>query len=96
LGPHISYEAVGVVDNTLSTYGIWAKEPSGSPDASEGLRGLCYGKGLVFYANHKKQIVGLLMFNLLGRIEMAREILAQKKSVDDIEEIVEKFKVYSD
>jgi apoptosis-inducing factor 1 len=89
LGPEIAYEAVGLIDSSLSTVGVWAKvkkpessQPSdASPDAKEE-----YGKGVVFYMKEKK-IVGVLMWNMLNRVDIARKIIKDGKRFDDINEL---------
>lgn len=93
LGPEIAYEAVGLIDSALSTVGVWAKvkkpEPvASSPDAREE-----YGKGIVFYMKEKK-IVGVLMWNMLNRVDLARKIIKDGKRFDDINELAGLFNVH--
>lgn len=51
-----------------------------------------YGKGVVFYVNDGR-IVGVLMFNLFNRIELARDIIMKRTRVDDLESIVDLFNI---
>ncbi|KXS20879.1 hypothetical protein M427DRAFT_119427 [Gonapodya prolifera JEL478] len=84
VGPEINCEAVGILDATLPTVGVWAKE-----DQAEKR----YRKGVVFYLR-EKQVVGILMWNLFGKIGTARRILEQRRMVHDISEIAGYFDVH--
>jgi hypothetical protein len=52
-----------------------------------------YGKGVVFYTK-ERTIVGILLFNLFNRLPLARQIITDKKSVDEIDELVELFNIH--
>lgn len=140
LGPEVGYEAVGLVDSSLTTVGVWARahsiespqgteldtsdirvqtigqtsistaEPQFSQLNSEGGPAEIesdeikteistsaeispsYGKGVVFYLK-ERQIVGILLFNLFNRVNLAKEILKEKRSVDEISKCVRLFNV---
>ena len=51
-----------------------------------------YGKGVVFYLKDRK-IVGILLFNLFNRVNLAKEILKEGRSVDEISKCVRLFNV---
>ena len=51
-----------------------------------------YGKGLVFYLKDGK-IVGILLFNLFNRVNLAKEILKERRGVDEISKCVRLFNV---
>ncbi|RKP38656.1 hypothetical protein BJ085DRAFT_22620 [Dimargaris cristalligena] len=73
LGPAISFEAVGKVDARMPTASVWARdEPTPAP-ATEALTE-DYKRGIVFYLedNH---IVGMVVWNLPGKIELARQVV---------------------
>ena len=53
-----------------------------------------YGKGVVFYIKDRR-IVGLLMFNLFNRLELARDIIKKHTSVEDLEALVSLFNIYN-
>ncbi|CAM0135943.1 unnamed protein product [Umbelopsis sp. WA50703] len=48
-----------------------------------------FGKGLVFYMKNKK-VVGVLLFNVFGKVQEARDVISNQTSVDHIEQIVSK------
>lgn len=84
LGPEISYEAVGFIDNTFcTTTGVWVKEDRKSDS---------YGRGLVFYMRDNV-ICGILMFNLPNRVELARSIIQERHHSDNIQSLVTRFNV---
>lgn len=51
-----------------------------------------YGKGVVFYLKDRK-IIGILLFNLFNRISLAKEILKDRRGVDEISKCVRLFNV---
>lgn len=51
-----------------------------------------YGKGVVFYVDDGR-IVGVLMFNLFNRIELARDIIMKRTRVEELESIVDLFNI---
>lgn len=75
LGPSVSYEAVGIVGSSLPTVSIWAK-PADKP-ATPGEEDL--GKGVVYYLNKEKHVVGVLLWNLHGKLDDARKLIASKR-----------------
>ena len=154
LGPEVGYEAVGLVDSSLTTVGVWARaRPIESPQGTEldtsdirvqkiGKTSIStaepkilsnengqeifqltsagpieieselsknvpeiktetltsaeispsYGKGVVFYLKDGK-IVGILLFNLFNRVNLAKEILKERRGVDEISKCVRLFNV---
>ena len=51
-----------------------------------------YGKGVVFYLKDRK-IVGILLFNLFNRVNLAKEILKEGRGVDEVSRCVRLFNV---
>ena len=152
LGPDVGYEAVGVVDSSLTTVGVWARAnaietPKGTEFDSSDIRvqsigqtsvssvdsksasslsdsisdeyvkettistdgkesGLVpeipslqseqispnYGKGVVFYVKDRR-IVGILLFNLFNRVNLAKAVLREGRGVDEISQCVRLFNV---
>ncbi|KAI9216209.1 apoptosis-inducing factor, mitochondrion-associated, C-term-domain-containing protein [Blastocladiella britannica] len=113
LGPKIGYEAMGVLDGSLVTVGVWAHDeskkakdeqaaaaaaaaaanvpvaaaadkPVGKPGTEE------YRKGVVFYVRDDT-IVGVLMFNVHGKVDIARRILLTGHSPAEAHELAKKF-----
>ena len=52
-----------------------------------------FGKGVVFYLKNDK-IVGILLWNLFNRINIARKVLSQDLKYDDLNEVAKLFDVY--
>lgn len=143
LGPEVGYEAVGIVDSSLTTVGVWGKattedsphgttldpsdirvvtigqtslnspDPLVKPEAAKEIDRIAgttehmetltandalpmspaYGKGVVFYLKDRR-IVGMLLFNLFNRVNLARDILRQRRGVDDISTLVHLFNIH--
>jgi programmed cell death 8 (apoptosis-inducing factor) len=53
-----------------------------------------FGKGLVFYVRDQK-IVGLVLFNVFGKVQEARNVINDGLSSDQIDGLVKKFELYS-
>ncbi|ORZ14240.1 hypothetical protein BCR42DRAFT_329796 [Absidia repens] len=81
LGPEVGYEAVGLIDSQLSTVSVWAKSTAQDTPA--------FGKGLVFYVRDRK-IVGLLLFNVFGKVQEARNIIDAGLTSDKIDNLLKK------
>lgn len=53
-----------------------------------------YGKGVIFYMKNDK-IVGILLWNLFNRIGLARTIIKQDNTYDDLNEVAKLFAIHS-
>lgn len=53
-----------------------------------------YGKGVVFYMKGNK-VVGILLWNIFNRIGLARTIIKQDKTYDDLNEVAKLFAIHS-
>ncbi|KAI8974719.1 apoptosis-inducing factor, mitochondrion-associated, C-term-domain-containing protein [Pilobolus umbonatus] len=53
-----------------------------------------FGKGLVFYVR-EKQIVGLVLFNVFGKVKEAREIINAGHTSDHIDSLLKQFDLYA-
>ena len=51
-----------------------------------------YGKGVVFYVKDRR-IVGMVMFNLFNRLSLARDIIQQERTVEELQNLVELFNI---
>lgn len=71
IGPKVSFEAVGILDKELPTVSVWSKDG-----------GEQHGHGAVYYLRNSV-VVGVLLWNLHGKIDQAREILAKQDKVKD-------------
>jgi len=120
LGPDVGYEAIGVVDSSLQTVGVFAKAtPKDTPKAvvtetDETIRSLAedkvtpakpvaaqpivkddedYGKGVIFYLRDNK-IVGFVLWNVFSKMPIARRILKEGKTYDDLKEVAKLFNIH--
>lgn len=63
---------------------------SAAPD-----QGQDYGKGVIFYLQENK-IVGVLLWNVFNRIKIARRVLREEKSYDDLTEVAKLFNIHAE
>ncbi|XP_031621810.1 putative apoptosis-inducing factor 1, mitochondrial [Contarinia nasturtii] len=106
LGPQVSYEGLGKIDSKLPTVSVFVKkQPSESASNSKSsvlpsvhaaeLDGEKddFSKGVVFYMENEK-IVGIVLWNVFDRINIARQVLSQDKQYDGPTEINELAKLF--
>lgn len=86
LGPEVGYEAVGIIDSSLPTVGIFAKDYQ--PEATNALNPQLvsqsheekedknddYGRGVVFYLKDDT-VVGIVLWNIFNRMSIARQVI---------------------
>jgi programmed cell death 8 (apoptosis-inducing factor) len=53
-----------------------------------------YGKGVVFYLNNKKTVVGILLWNTFNKMAIARQILRDGARNEDLYEVAKLFDLY--
>jgi len=53
-----------------------------------------YGKGVIFYLRDNK-VVGVVLWNVFNRMSIARRILKEGKSYDDLTEVAKLFNIHS-
>ncbi|KAI9189077.1 hypothetical protein H9P43_000505 [Blastocladiella emersonii ATCC 22665] len=114
LGPKIGYEAMGVLDSSLVTVGVWAQEekkaaPAAAAEAAEGAAAVVpaaekpvgkpagseeFRKGVVFYVRDDT-VVGVLAFNVHGKMDVARRILLEGHKPSAANELAKKFGIFS-
>ncbi|KAK5667314.1 hypothetical protein QVD99_005922 [Batrachochytrium dendrobatidis] len=92
LGPNISYEAAGIIDSKLPTVGVWAKKGKDAPTEEETEE---FGKGVVFYLSSSKKVIGVLTWNVFGKMDLARKIIREAKSHADIDGLARMFDIHS-
>lgn len=120
LGPNVGYEAIGLVDATLPTIGVFAKHPENEttnitpvenvklsegasssttttttvvqPETASDLDN--YRKGVVFYMKDDK-VVGIVLWNIFNRINVARSIIAEGQKYDDLNEVAKLFEIHA-
>ncbi len=128
LGPNVGYEAIGLVDATLPTVGVFAKHTEtdtetkpvenvetssseGAPDTDKTSSSTTttttvvepksasdidnYNKGVIFYLNKDEKVVGIVLWNVFNRINVARSIIAEGRKYDDLNEVAKLFEIYA-
>ncbi|KAI8923629.1 hypothetical protein BC831DRAFT_403533 [Entophlyctis helioformis] len=92
LGPDVSYEAVGLIDSKLPTVGVWAKVDAAveKPLPEKEV----YGRGVVFYLTPERKVVGVLAWNLPGKMDIARKIIREGKAYADVDSLSRLFNVH--
>ncbi|KAL7746405.1 hypothetical protein RI367_008249 [Sorochytrium milnesiophthora] len=102
IGPKIGYEAMGILDASLLTVGVWSKEggdasqsTAGDKGAGKALSAEEYKKGLVFYLRDDI-IVGVLMFNLHGKVDVARKVLLEKHKSTEAYDLAKRFDIFAE
>lgn len=63
----------------------------GGPEVQEGED---YGKGVIFYLRDNK-VVGVILWNVFNRMSIARRILKEGKSYDDLTEVAKLFNIHA-
>lgn len=117
LGPHVGYEAIGLVDSTLPTVGVFAKHQQDVSENSTPVENVNttnntttttttivepktasdidnYNKGVVFYMKDEK-VVGIVLWNVFNRINVARSIIAEGQKYDDLNEVAKLFEIHA-
>ncbi|EDQ89114.1 uncharacterized protein MONBRDRAFT_32548 [Monosiga brevicollis MX1] len=130
LGPKIGYEAIGIIDSSLKTVGVWAKATDAdtpqaatqqgniragvdeaNPSAASGQEGSDkkvagaaaeskgdapqFGKGVVFYLRDDR-VVGCVLWNVFGKIPVARKVIREGKKISDASELQKIFKLHEE
>uniref|UniRef100_A0A1B0CTJ1 Putative programmed cell death protein n=1 Tax=Lutzomyia longipalpis TaxID=7200 RepID=A0A1B0CTJ1_LUTLO len=101
LGPNLGYEAIGLVDSGLETVGVFAKDKesamkvvqSSDGEHPEGVKEDDYRRGVIFYVREKR-IVGVLLWNLFNRINIARKVINEDVDTSDWNEVAKLFHIY--
>lgn len=90
IGQEVGFEAVGIIDSKLPTTGVWARKSDETAEVPLD----DYSKGVVFYHNNDGRIVGVLTWNLFGKMDAARKVIAEEKYESDIGTIVGEFDIH--
>ncbi|CAH1390307.1 unnamed protein product [Nezara viridula] len=103
----IGYEAVGTIDSSLPTVGIYyngdksekiKENPETNTDCNEDNPRLGldeFNKGIIFYIDHKETIVGILTWNVFNRATMLRRILEKAQSYKDCDELAKLMHIHA-
>ncbi|XP_014287790.1 apoptosis-inducing factor 1, mitochondrial [Halyomorpha halys] len=104
----LGYEAVGIIDSSLPTVGIYyvgdkTEKIKGAPVTGNYSAGgeeaklvlEEFNKGIVFYLNQKETIVGILTWNIYNRAPMLRKILERAKHYKDCDDLARLMHIHS-
>ena len=78
-------EAVGKIDSSLETVGIYAMDAKNSDE---------YDRGVVFYQDKNEVVIGVLLWNVFNHISTARRVVAENRKYDDLTEVAKLFNMY--
>lgn len=81
-----AYEAVGEIDSSLETVGVWLKGDSPDESNPNYEKNNEFERGVVYYMKDKK-IVGVLLLNLFDKIKQAKRAVIFPRIFDDIERV---------
>ena len=104
LGPKVGFEAIGIIDATLPTLSVFTKPEKDAvlEGKNEVERDLAiklpnktddYHKGVVFYIR-EGVVVGVLLWNVFSKTALARRVINQAKSYEDLSELAKLFELY--
>lgn len=108
LGPKIGLEAVGLIDSTLPTISVFTKpekqqqQDDASNKESNPANELAvklpnksddYYKGVVFYIK-EGIVVGVLLWNVFSKTSLARRVISENKSYEDLSELAKLFELH--
>ncbi|XP_054263271.1 apoptosis-inducing factor 1, mitochondrial [Macrosteles quadrilineatus] len=95
LGPDVGYEALGIVDSSLPTFGVYAKTDKQEPPSDDKKENKEeYTKGVIFYLRDEV-IVGIVLWNIFNRVGIARQVLKEGRKFDDLNEVAKLFDIHS-
>lgn len=96
LGTEVGFEAIGIVDSSLPTFGVFAKSEDdiANGDFREPKEGDKYKKGVMFYLRNNT-VVGIVLWNLYGNMHIARRVLNDGVQNQDLNEVAKLFSLYS-
>ncbi|XP_012945888.1 apoptosis-inducing factor 1, mitochondrial isoform X2 [Aplysia californica] len=75
-------------ENTASPAPLRTPPPSSPLDSED------YGKGIVFYLNKSKVVVGILLWNTFNKMSIARQVLKDGAKNEDLYEVAKLFDIY--
>lgn len=104
LGPDVGYEAIGIVDSSLPTVGVFAKENDSADDEVKpqvpsnekhqyDANNNEFNRGVVFYLKDDT-VVGIVLWNIFNRMSVARQVLKDQRKYDDLNEVAKLFNIH--
>ena len=89
LGPEVNFEAVGVLDAKLPTVSVWAKQDKSDEQER-------HDKGVVYYLDKQKKVVGVLLWNIHNQLDTARGLIKSGKVFNDPNQLSGFIKVHQE
>lgn len=86
VAPEISFESVGLIDSSLQTVGVF----SNGSDLTTNIDNT--NRGVVFYMQNDI-VVGILLWNIFNKINIARQVIAEGKKLYDLNEVAKRFEI---
>lgn len=99
LGTEVGFEAIGIIDSSLPTFGVFAKngvtgETTSTNEAfREPHEDDKYKKGVIFYQRNST-VVGIVLWNLYNNMHIARRVLNDGVQNQDLNEVAKLFALY--
>lgn len=111
LGPKVGYEAIGIIDSSLPTVSVFAKqseevnrdttEKKAEEDSSNTVQSTSSSPNDedfgkgVIFYLRDDKIIGIVLWNVFNRINTARAIISQDKKYDDLNEVAKLFDIHT-
>lgn len=86
VAPEISFECVGLIDSALRTVGVFSNGSNLTSNINN------TNKGVIFYIKHDR-VVGIVLWNISNKINVARQVIAEGKKLYDLNEVVQHFEI---
>lgn len=95
VGP-VNFEAVGEINSSLNTYAVWDGVSITQPgtnwsSAPAPYKNSQFHKGVVYYLRDRK-VVGILLWNLPGKINEARNVISKKQIYENLHDLRDQIK----
>jgi len=91
--PKATVTKSGEADRSVSEAKVKSEVPAAAAVVDQ-QEGEDYGKGVIFYLKENK-IVGVLLWNVFNRMNIARRVLKEGKSYDDLTEVAKLFNIHA-
>lgn len=94
LGTEVGFEAIGIIDSSLPTFGVFAKNGEATEeDFREPTEADKFKKGVIFYQRNDT-VVGIVLWNLYNNMHIARRVLNDGVAKQDLNEVAKLFALY--
>lgn len=87
VAPGMSFQSVGLIDSELATVGVFSCLTGNISDDAASRR------GVVFYMKNDR-VVGILLWNVSDKINVARQVIAEGKTMYDLNQVAKRFEIH--